>query len=199
MWIKDDVLQGEVVLLEPLALEHTDSLIKLSKEGGLWELWYTTVPKSDAMEDYVKTAIRNRRHGDLAYVVRSKFNHQIIGTTRYYNVDEKNRRVMIGFTWYANSVRRTPVNTECKWLLLNNIFEKYNAIAVEFRTHYFNQDSRKAIERLGAKQDGVLRSHKIMPDGSLRDTVVYSIIASEWPAVKCHLQSKMHLPHPSSS
>ncbi|WP_299008048.1 GNAT family protein [uncultured Shewanella sp.] len=198
MWIKEDVLQGEVVILEPLTLEHKDALIKASEDGEAWKLWYTTVPKPEEIEDYVKKAMSNRQKGDLAYVVRSKFNHQVVGTTRYYNVDETNRRVMIGFTWYANSVRRSPVNTECKWLLLNNIFENYHAIAVEFRTHYFNQDSRKAIERLGAKQDGILRSHSIMPDGSLRDTVVYSIIASEWPAVKCHLQNKMHLPHPST-
>lgn len=197
MWIKDDILEGEAVILEPLTLEHIDDLIKVSKDGEAWKLWYTTVPTPEEVEGYVKRALKNKGKGDFAYVVRSKFNHQIIGTTRYYNVDPRNKRVTIGFTWYGSSVRRTPVNTECKWLLLHNIFETYHAIAVEFRTHYFNQDSRKAIERLGAKKDGVLRSHKIMPDGSLRDTVVYSIIASEWPAVKCNLLNKMHLPHPS--
>ncbi|MCL1124526.1 GNAT family N-acetyltransferase [Shewanella surugensis] len=197
MWIKDDIFQGEVVSLESLKLAHTDDLRKVAEDGDAWQLWFTTLPKPDEIEGYVKTALKNKDRGELTYVVRSKFNYQVIGTTRYYNVDEMNRRVTIGFTWYGSSVRRTPVNTECKWLLLSNMFENYQAIAVEFKTHYFNPDSRKAIERLGAKQDSILRSHKIMPDGSLRDTVVYSIIASEWPAVKCNLRSKMHLPHPS--
>jgi RimJ/RimL family protein N-acetyltransferase len=113
-----------------------------------------------------------------------------VGTTRFYNVDAKNKRAMLGYTWYSSSVRRSPVNTECKLLLLTHIFEKHSAIAVEFRTHFFNQGSRKAIERLGAKQDGILRNHMVMEDGSMRDTVVYSIIANEWPAVKNNLLSK---------
>ncbi len=190
-WIKESPIEGELVILEPISLEHIEGLTEAVKDGELWTLWYANVPTPNQMHEYVKEAIESSASGDIAYVVRMKESGNIVGTTRYYSVDSKNKRAMIGYTWYSDSVRRTRVNTECKLLLLREIFETYNAIAVEFRTHFHNTASRKAIERLGAKQDGILRSHQIMRDGSLRDTVVYSIIAAEWLAVKRNLQSRL--------
>ncbi|PTR17078.1 RimJ/RimL family protein N-acetyltransferase [Nitrosospira sp. Nsp2] len=160
-------------------------------DGELWKLWFANVPSCDQMEDYVMRAVESSAKGNVAFAVRLNSTHKIVGTTRFYNVDEINRRPMLGYTWYANSVCRTRVNTECKLLLLQYAFEEKNAIAVEFRTHYFNQVSRTAIERLGAKQDGILRSHQMMRDGSIRDTVIYSILGHEWPAVKSNLTSKL--------
>ena len=191
MWINEETLKGNFVTLEPLRLEHITELKVAVQDGESWKLWYANVPRPDEMSDYVEDAISAARAGNIAYAVRSNATQQIVGTTRYYNVDAKNKRAMIGYTWYSSSVRRTPINTECKLLLLAKLFESHDAIAVEFRTHYFNQPSRAAIERLGAKQDGILRQHQIMKDGSIRDTVVYSIIAAEWPAVKSNLLSKL--------
>ena len=191
MWIKEEILEGDYVILEPLRMEHIPHLEIAVQDGESWKLWFASVPNVDEMHSYVKSAIEASGRGEIAYVVRVKSTNKIVGTTRYYNVDEKNKRAMLGYTWYASSVRRTPINSECKLLLLRNIFESHGAIAIEFRTHYFNQASRAAIERLGAKQDGILRSHQIMKDGSLRDTVIYSIISSEWPAVKSNLLSKL--------
>jgi len=191
MWINEETLKGNFLTLEPLQLEHISELKAAVQDGESWKLWYANVPRPDEMSDYVEDAISAARAGNIAYAVRSNATQQIVGTTRYYNVDAKNKRAMIGYTWYSSSVRRTPINTECKLLLLAKLFESHDAIAAEFRTHYFNQPSRAAIERLGAKQDGILRQHQIMKDGSIRDTVVYSIIAAEWPAVKSNLLSKL--------
>lgn len=186
MWIENQPLEGEFVSLEPLCEAHIESLAEAVCDGESWKLWYASVPEPEAMAGYVQKAINEAENGNIAYAVR-----KIVGTTRYYNVDAANRRAMLGYTWYASSARRTPINTECKYLLLGNLFERYDAIAVEFRTHFFNQASRNAIERLGAKMDGILRSHQILNNGSVRDTVIYSIIATEWPAVKCNLQAKL--------
>ncbi|KDM93124.1 GNAT family N-acetyltransferase [Photobacterium galatheae] len=191
MWIGNETLEGQWTTLEPLEETHIEPLKKAVSEGESWKLWFASVPTPEAMPDYVNRAMQDAREGNIAYAVRLKSSGEIVGTTRYYHVDEANRRAMIGYTWYSDSVKRTPVNTECKYLLLSHLFEGANAIAVEFRTHFFNQTSRAAIERLGAKQDGILRHHQIMKDGSFRDTVVYSIIASEWPAVKANLLSKL--------
>ena len=190
MWIKKEKLEVNFVVLEPLKEVHIEPLKKAVLDGESWKLWFANVPNPENMSDYVKQAIHDAKNGNIAFAVRAKSSGNIVGSTRYYNVDEANRRVMIGYTWYSDSVKRSPINTECKLLLLNNLFENSNAIAVEFRTHFFNQASRAAIERLGAKQDGILRNHQVMKDGSYRDTVVYSIIASEWPAVKSNLLSK---------
>ena len=190
MWIKKEKLEGSFVVLEPLEESHIEPLKEAVLDGETWKLWYASVPDVEAMPGYVRKAILEMKNGHIAYAVRSKASGKIVGTTRYYNVDEPNRRAMIGYTWYSDAVKRTPVNTECKLLLLSNLFEQSNAIAVEFRTHFFNKASRAAIERLGAKQDGILRNHQIMDDGSYRDTVVYSIITTEWPAVKRNLLSK---------
>ena len=189
MQIKNEQLTGRYVTLEPLHQSHIPCLQNAVMDGEAYNLWFANVPKPEDMFDYVSSAIKDMDKGDMAYAVRSKQSGQIVGTTRYYNVDTNNQRAMIGYTWYANSAKRTFINTESKLLLLENLFEKTNAIAVEFRTHFFNRASRAAIERLGAKQDGILRNHQIMKDGSYRDTVVYSIIASEWPAVKNNLKS----------
>ena len=191
MWINEETLKGNFLTLEPLQLEHISELKVAVQDGESWKLWFASVPRPKEMSDYVEDAISAARAGNIAYAVRSNVTQQIVGTTRYYNVDAKNKRAMIGYTWYSSSARRTPINTECKLLLLSKLFESHDAIAVEFRAHYFNQPSRAAIERLGAKQDGILRQHQIMKDGSIRDTVVYSIIAAEWPAVKSNLLSKL--------
>jgi len=191
MWLENKVLEGQYVILEPLHESHVTDLIEAVKDGEAWRIWFANVPHFNEMHDYVDEAIKASEAGNIAYAVRCKETDKIVGTTRYYNVESQHKRALLGYTWYSNSVRRTAINTECKYLLLQNVFENHYANAVEFRTHYFNQASRSAIERLGAKQDGILRNHQIMKDGSLRDTVVYSIIATEWPAVKCNLLSKL--------
>jgi N-acetyltransferase len=187
-WIGPVKLCGKHVQLEPLRLEHVADLQAAAADGELWTLWYTFVPSPDVTLAYVQTALAMRDAGTaMPFVVRAIANGKIIGCTRYCNIDNSNQRLEIGYTWYAKSVQRSAVNSECKLLLLQHAFEKLGAIAVEFRTHFFNQTSRTAILRLGAKQDGILRSHQRNADGVVRDTVVYSIIASEWPAVKQHL------------
>ncbi|MDP4487678.1 GNAT family protein [Pseudoalteromonas piscicida] len=192
MWPTDKPLIGQHVTLEPLSTTHINALQQAVKDGESWKLWYANVPTPDDMERYVNTAISQASEGNLAYAVRLNSSNEIVGTTRYYNADIANHRTMLGYTWYSDKVRRTAVNTECKFLLLQQLFEDFDAIAVEFRTHFFNHASRNAIERLGAKLDGILRSHQIGRNGELRDTVVYSIIASEWPTVKQHLLSKLY-------
>ena len=190
-WLERIVLKGEIVTLEPLAPDHIEPLRCAVRDGEFWKLWFANVPSPEQMENYVITAIENAEKGNIAFAVRLNATGGIVGTTRFYNVDEANRRPMLGYTWYAKSVCKTGVNTESKLLLLQHVFEKKKAIAVEFRTHFFNQVSRTAIERLGAKQDGILRNHQIMRDGSIRDTVVYSILQHEWPAVKNNLLNKL--------
>ncbi|BBN83723.1 N-acetyltransferase [Pseudoalteromonas sp. A25] len=187
MWIKNEPLNGRHVTLEPLNLSHVEGLQSAVADGELWTLWYANVPTPEQMKEYVERAMMKAEKGGVAFAVINNASGRVVGTTRYYQVDSSNKRAAIGYTWYANRARRTAINTEAKLLLLQNIFETYGAIAVEFKTHFFNLPSRNAIERLGAKLDGVLRAHQIMPDGSLRDTAVYSIIASEWPAVRNNL------------
>jgi N-acetyltransferase len=186
-WLEPVSLHGPHARLEPLSQDHCDGLVEAVKDGELWNLWYTFVPKPEDMRKEI-----DRRHGlqkagtMLAFTVFDA-DGKIAGMTTYMNVDTANRRVEIGSTWYAKRVQRSALNTQCKLLLLTHAFEKLNCIAVEFRTHFFNHQSRRGIERLGAKQDGILRNHVISPNGTLRDTVVYSIIAGEWPTVKAHL------------
>ena len=188
-------LVGTHATLEPLAREHEQALARAADDGELWRLWYTSVAAPDKMGDYIATALDMReRLGAMPFVVRENPRGDIVGCTRYFNVDAANRRLEIGHTWYAKRVQRTALNTECKLLLLTHAFERLRCIAVEFRTHWFNHASREAIARLGAKQDGVLRNHLMSPDGSYRDTVVFSIIESEWPAVKQHLAFQLARP-----
>ena len=185
-------LTGRHAALEPLSYEHQDGLAEAVRDGELWKLWYTAIPKPDGMRAEIERRLGLQKAGSmLPFAVRSLASGKIAGMTTYMNIDAKHRRVEIGSTWYAKSVQRTPLNTECKLLLLTHAFETLDCIAVEFRTGFFNQASRRAIERLGAKQDGILRSHQYYADGSLRDTVVFSIIATEWPTVKRHLEFKL--------
>jgi len=191
-WIEPVTLLGSRVFLEPLSLEHLDGMIAAVKDGELWNLWYTSIPSPEKAEGYIKTALDMRENaGALPFIIRDRESNTIIGCTRYFNVDEVNQRLEIGHTWYSESYQRTAANTESKYLLLSHAFEELNAIAVEFRTHWHNHKSRAAIARLGAKQDGVLRNHTRSADGIYRDTVVFSIIDLEWPAVKQSLQFKL--------
>jgi RimJ/RimL family protein N-acetyltransferase len=191
-FVEPVTLKGRHATIEPLAREHEEGLRRAATDGELWRLWYTSVAVPEKMGEYVATALAMReRDGAMPFVVRATATGEIVGCTRYFHVDAANRRLEIGYTWYAKRVQRTALNTECKLLLLGHAFERLKCIAVEFRTHWFNHASREAILRLGAKQDGVLRNHQISPDGSYRDTVVFSIIESEWPAVKHHLQFQL--------
>jgi len=174
------VLKGRHATLEPLGREHEEGLRRAAADGELWRLWYTSVAQPEKMNEYVATALDMReRLGAMPFVVRDTASGELVGCTRYFNVDAANRRLEIGHTWYAKRAQRTAINTQCKLLLLTHAFEKLRCIAVEFRTHWFNHASREAILRLGAKQDGVLRNHQIGQDGAYRDTVVFSIIESE--------------------
>jgi RimJ/RimL family protein N-acetyltransferase len=190
-FIEPVTLTGRHVLLEPLAAAHHDALIAAASDGELWKLWYTSVPSPQTMRSWLETALSMRAHDDLAFAIRDMRDGSIVGSTRYFRVDAANRRLELGHTWYARRAQRTGINTEAKLLLLGHAFEALQCIAVELRTHWMNRQSREAIARLGAKQDGVLRNHQRMADGTLRDTVVFSIIESEWPTVKRHLQYKL--------
>jgi RimJ/RimL family protein N-acetyltransferase len=187
-------LQGRHAALVPLAIEHLAGLQDAARDGELWKLWYTAVPSPEGMAAEI-----DRRLGLLAKDSMLPFtvldaDGRVAGMTTYMNVDGANRRVEIGSTWYAKRVQRTPLNTECKLMLLTHAFDTLDCIAAEFRTHRLNTQSRRAIERLGAQFDGMLRSHQISPNGSHRDTAVYSIIAAEWPTVRAHLQFQLERP-----
>ena len=185
-------LIGRHATLEPLSMEHRDGLIDAVRDGELWKLWYTVVPTPEGMVEEIQRRLSLRQSGSmLPWTVRSSPEGRIVGMTTYMNIDSQFRRVEIGSTWYAKSFQRTPLNTECKLMLLTHAFESLDCIAVEFRTGFFNYQSRRAIERLGAKQDGILRSHQRYSDGTLRDTVVFSITAAEWHSVKRHLNFKL--------
>ncbi|WP_125720482.1 GNAT family N-acetyltransferase [Pseudoalteromonas rubra] len=191
MWIQNTPLEGRYIRLEPLSMEHVEDLQDAVEDGQSWKLWYANVPSPEQMPSYVQKALSKSADDQVAYVVRSIASGHIVGTTRYYDIKPEHKRASIGYTWYSAAVRRTPVNTEAKLLLMENLFEQCGALSLEFKTHFFNHASRRAIERLGAKLDGVLRSHQILADGSIRDTAVYSILASEWPAVRNHLKAKL--------
>jgi len=189
-WIIPVTLGVDGVHLRPLSEEDGPALNAAAADGRLWDLWYTEVPEPSGMAAYLRRALDARdERGELPFAV--EYDGGIAGTTRYCNVDRANRRLEIGYTWYAESLQRTAVNSTCKLLLLEHAFERLGCIAVEFRTHWLNHRSRRAIERLGAKQDGVLRNHRILADGTYRDTVVFSIIRSEWPAVKAALRARI--------
>ena len=185
------VLAGPHATLRPLAREHHDALCDATRDGELWKLWYTSVPSPEGMAAEIE-----RR---LALPTMCPFTvfdagGRVVGMTTYMNTDALHKRVEIGSTWYARSVQRSALNTQCKRLLLAHAFEALDCIAVEFRTHRLNTQSRRAIERLGAQLDGILRSHQRAADGSLRDTAVYSITAAEWPAVRSHLDWQLARP-----
>lgn len=193
-------LESAYVTLEPMALAHIGPLERAAADGNLWDLWFTSVPAPGRMADYVEAALRGQDEGRMApWVVRENGSGEIVGSTRYYDIVPDPLRVAIGYTWYARRWQRSHVNTACKHLLLSNAFQNVGAVAVEFHTDAYNQDSQRAIEKLGAKREGVLRAHKRRPDGSLRDTVCYSILGSEWPDVDKWLQLRlMRLAPPAS-
>lgn len=191
-WLNQITLPGNFIKLVPLTLEHIPSIIEAVKDGELWKLWYTYAPEPENVKPYIEKSINDFNNDiSLSFAVIQLNTGKVVGTTRFMNADSINKRLEIGTTWYSASVQRTGVNTECKYLLLQYAFEELNCIAVEFRTHWHNIQSRKAIERLGAKQDGILRNHQLDRSGNLRDTVVFSIINIEWPTVKYSLQHKM--------
>lgn len=185
-------LTGKFAALMPLQREHLSGLAAAANDGKLWELFFTSVPAPETMTNWFDKAMEQKDKGlAIPFTVFDQSRQNILGSTRYCNIDIANKRLEIGYTWYAQSYQRSPINTECKLLLLTHAFEVLDCNAVEFRTDWFNQRSQKAIERLGAKRDGVLRSHMILPDGRVRDTVVYSILKHEWPGVKANLQFKL--------
>ena len=186
-------LTGEHVTLLPMDKQYTSQLQEAVRDGELWKLWYTFIPKPEDMAAWIEKALQEQNDKvSLPFVIRRNSDNRIVGSTRYMNIEQATRRLEIGTTWYSKSVQRSPLNTECKLLLLQHAFENLNCIAVELRTHRLNVQSRKAIERLGAQLDGILRNHRRSTDGSLRDTAVYSIIDIEWGCIKTNLQFMLH-------
>jgi RimJ/RimL family protein N-acetyltransferase len=191
-WLEPVTLRGTHATLEPLTHDHHDDLVEAVKDGELWTLWYTTVAEPAKIRAEIDRRLGLAAKASmLPFAVIDRGSGKAAGMTTFMNADAANRRVEIGATWYRRSIQRTATNTECKLMMLAHAFEAWNCIAVEFRTHFFNQQSRRGIERLGAKLDGILRNHTIMANGTLRDTCVYSIIAGEWPTVRTHLEFQL--------
>ncbi|UXH79573.1 GNAT family N-acetyltransferase [Roseateles amylovorans] len=187
-------LTGPQARLEPLSHDHLEGLIDATRDGELWKLWYTPVPAPERMAAEIDRRLGLRDAGSMHPFTVLDAGGRVAGMTTFMNIDAVNRRVEIGSTWTRAACQRSGLNTQSKLLLLTDAFERLGCIAVEFRTHRLNQQSRRAIERLGAQLDGILRSHLRMPDGTLRDTCVYSITATEWPTVKTHLQWQLDKP-----
>ena len=187
-WLTPVTLRTERANLVPLEFAHHDGLVEAVRDGELWKLWYTRIAAPEEMHAEIQRRLMLQERGTmLPFTVIDNDTGEVAGMTTYMNVDAENRRVEIGSTWYRRSVQRTSLNTHCKRALLSHAFDSLECIAVEFRTHFFNEASRRAIERLGAKLDGILRNHQRLADGSLRDTCVYSIVRAEWPSVRNHL------------
>ena len=193
-WPDAVTLAGAHATLRPLEAAHHDALCDAARDGELWQLWYTSVPSPAGMAAEIERRLDLRVKGSMLPFTVFDAGGRIVGMTTYMNIDAANRRVEIGSTWYAASTQRTALNTQCKRLLLGHAFDTLDCIAVEFRTHRLNVQSRRAIERLGAHLDGMLRAHMRMPNGTLRDTAVYSITAAEWPTVKAHLDWQLVRP-----
>ena len=186
------VLEGRGIRLEPLTEDHHQALATAASDGRLWELWFTAVPVPEKMRDYIADALRGQRDGHmLPWIVRDVASGAVIGSTRYHDIVPAVDRVDIGYTWYSQSHWRSHVNTTCKLLLLTHGFENLGCKCVGLRTDNFNFRSQRAIEALGAKKDGVIRHHAARRDGTVRDTVMYSILATEWPDVKRHLELRL--------
>jgi RimJ/RimL family protein N-acetyltransferase len=189
---KPATLEGHGVRLEPLEASHLEGLMAAAKDGRLWELWFTSVPEPEQTTAYIDTAVKGQREGHmLPWAVRELKTGAIVGSTRYHDIILAADRVEIGWTWYAKRVQRTQVNTACKLLLFGYAFETLKCKVVGLRTDNFNFRSQRAIEALGAKKDGVVRRHWPRRDGSVRDTVLYSVLAEEWPDVKRHLELRI--------
>lgn len=187
-------LGGPLARLEPLAPAHEAGLAEATRDGELWRLWYTAVPSPQSMAAEIARRLQLQAKGAMLPFTVFDAGGRIVGMSTYMNIDATHKRVEIGSTWYARSAQRTALNTQCKRLLLGHAFETLDCIAVEFRTHRLNSQSRRAIERLGAQLDGILRNHQRDSDGNLRDTAVYSITADEWPAVRAHLDWQLAKP-----
>ena len=194
MWPEPIELRGTHAALRPLVREHHDGLVEAVRDGELWRLWYTSVPSPERMAAEIERRLGLQAQGSMLPFTVFDASGRVAGMTTYMNIDATHKRVEIGSTWTAQRVQRTPLNTDCKRMLLAHAFETLNCIAVEFRTHRLNTQSRRAIERLGAQLDGVLRAHSRASDGTLRDTAAYSITAAEWPAVKSHLTWQLARP-----
>jgi RimJ/RimL family protein N-acetyltransferase len=190
--IQPVTLEGHGIRLEPLGYEHQDELASAAADGKLWELWFTVVPEPEQTRAYIAEALAGQETGHmLPWAVRELTSGAIIGTTRYHDIVAEIDRVEIGYTWYAKRWQRSHVNTSCKLLLLAHAFDTLGCQVVGLRTDTFNLASQRAIEALGAKKDGVIRHHRARRDGSVRDSVIYSILASEWPDVKRHLEFRL--------
>lgn len=187
MWASPLSLTGKTVSLAPLSQDHASDLAEAAADGDLHQLWYTTVPAPQDVSAEITRRLTLQDSGSMAPFAILDRSGRAVGMTTYMNIDAPNRRLEIGSTWYRRSVQRSGINTECKRLMLTHAFETLDAIAVEFRTHRLNRQSRAAIERLGAQLDGILRAHMILANGTLRDTAVYSITAAEWPTIRAHL------------
>jgi len=190
-WTKVPTLAGAHARLEPLQMAHIDGLRGALGDGTLSKLWYTQVPSAKTMTAYVQAALQAQAEGKVLPFVVLNDADEVVGTTRYYDLDAEVPRLSIGYTWYGEAAQRTGINTETKLMLLTHAFERLECLSVVFETSWFNVTSRTAIARLGAKQDGVLRNHKRQPDGTPRDTVIFSIIDAEWQGVKRHLQHRL--------
>ncbi|HYR76243.1 MAG TPA: GNAT family protein [Pyrinomonadaceae bacterium] len=192
MEISPVTLEGQHVRLEPLSVAHEEALIAAAGDGELWNSTVTIVPTRATMAAYIEAALEGQAQGrELPFVIVRKVSGEVVGTTRFYEIVPADRRVAIGYTWLSASAQRTAVNTESKLLLLTHAFEHWQCVRVELITDLLNQQSRAAILRLGAKEEGTLRSHMIMPKGRIRDSVVFSIIREEWPEVKARLAAKL--------
>lgn len=188
-------LEGHGVRLEPLSVSHTEGLIAAASDGNLWELWFTSVPDPTHAPTYIAEAFAGQQAGHmLPWAVRDLTSNTIVGSTRYHDIVARIDRVEIGYTWYAASRQRSHINTACKLLLLSHAFDVLGCEVVGLRTDHFNFRSQRAIEALGARKDGVIRHHHARPDGTVRDTVIYSILAHEWPDVHRHLTRRINRP-----
>ncbi|GAA6164384.1 GNAT family protein [Pelagimonas sp. KU-00592-HH] len=194
MWPAPVSLQGQHVALAALDHSHATDLAEASADGDLHRLWYTMIPAPDDVSAEIDRRLNLQSNGSMLPFAVLTPEGKAVGMTTYMNIDSSNRRVEIGSTWYRKSVQRGPMNTECKLLMLQHAFETLDCIAVEFRTHFINVQSRRAIERLGAKLDGVIRNHIVMANGTLRDTAVYSVLPNEWPTVKANLIWQLQKP-----
>lgn len=194
MWPQPVTLRGTHVVLAPLSRDHADDIREAVADGELWNLWYTAIPTVEGVEAEIERRLSLKDAGAMLPFTICTPEGKAVGMTTYMNIDAGNRRLEIGHTFYRKAVQRGPMNTEAKRLLLGHAFEELDCIAVEFRTHFMNHQSRAAIERLGAKLDGILRSHQIGKDGMIRDTAVYSILNHEWPTIRQHLTYKLEKP-----
>ena len=190
-------LEGQHVRLEPLTMLHAEPLVAAAAENELWRSTFTVIPSRDTIDEYLAAAFAGQKSArELAFVIVNKASQQVVGTTRFYDIERHDRRVAIGYTWVSSSAQRTAINTDAKLLLLTHAFETWKCIRVELITDFLNEQSRTAILRIGAKQEGVLRNHMIMAGGRIRNSVCFSIIDSEWPEVKARLAARLERNRP---